>query len=167
MARNISQFSQKKKEKKKKKEKRKEKHRASMSTLDSQSTGDTDTGDNMSTTSSVPKLMLKLNSPRPNTPDTHKKMFQRTKPDDFEFPSPSSHDANPNRDPSPELVRISPLVTRPPKQKPSSEYCSCIVMWSFEFKFLFFLHSRPQFSLSFFRVLIFERNQFQCSRRRQ
>lgn len=66
--------SQKKKEKKKKKEKRKEKHRASMSTLDSQSTGDTDTGDNMSTTSSVPKLMLKLNSPRPNTPDTHKKM---------------------------------------------------------------------------------------------
>jgi hypothetical protein len=60
---------QKKKEKKKKKEKRKEKH-----ALDSQSTGDTDTGDNMSTTSSVPKLMLKLNSPRPNTPDMQKKM---------------------------------------------------------------------------------------------
>lgn len=67
---------QKKKEKKKKKEKRKEKNRASMSTLDSQSTGDTeDTCDNMSTTSSsVPKLMLKLNSPRPNTPDTLRKL---------------------------------------------------------------------------------------------
>lgn len=65
---------QKKKEKKKKKEKRKEKHRASMSTLDSQSTGDTeDTADNMSN-ASVPKLMLKLNSPRPNTPDAGKKM---------------------------------------------------------------------------------------------
>lgn len=60
---------QKKKEKKKKKEKHKEKHRASMSTLDSQSNDTEDTADNNST-SSVPKLMLKLNSPRPNTPDT-------------------------------------------------------------------------------------------------
>lgn len=59
-----------------KKEKHKEKTRASMSTLDSQSTGDTeDTMDNMSTTSSVPKLMLKLNSPRPSTPDTYKKVW--------------------------------------------------------------------------------------------
>lgn len=42
-----------------------------MSGLDSQSTGDTeDTADNASTASSIPKLMLKLNSPRPNTPDT-------------------------------------------------------------------------------------------------
>jgi hypothetical protein len=43
-----------------------------MSGLDSQSTGDTeDTADNASTaSSSIPKLMLKLNSPRPNTPDT-------------------------------------------------------------------------------------------------
>ena len=117
-----------------------------MSTLDSQSTGDnTDTGDNMSTTSSVPKLMLKLNSPRPNTPDTQKKTwaelkwlrenfnfvfdsFQR-KADDFEFPSPSSHEATTNRDPSPELVRISPLVTRPPKPKPTSKYKNLFIIW--------------------------------------
>ena len=45
-----------------------------MSTFDSQSTNDTDTCDNNST-SSVPKLMLKLNSPRPNTPDMHKKLY--------------------------------------------------------------------------------------------
>lgn len=41
---------------------------------------------------------------------------QKTKNEEFDFPSPSSLDAA-NRDPSPELVRISPLVTRPPKPK--------------------------------------------------
>ncbi|XP_070500472.1 transcription initiation factor TFIID subunit 3 isoform X3 [Chironomus tepperi] len=118
----------KKKEKKKKKDKHKdkEKHRASMSTLDSQSNDTEDTADNNST-SSVPKLMLKLNSPRPNTPDTHKKTsMQRSRNEDFEFPSPhqetshrgsSPHLSGYARDPSPELARISPLVTRPPKIK--------------------------------------------------
>ncbi|CAH1707853.1 unnamed protein product [Chironomus riparius] len=118
----------KKKEKKKKKDKHKdkEKHRASMSTLDSQSNDTEDTADNNST-SSVPKLMLKLNSPRPNTPDTHKKtIIQRSRNEDFEFPSPhqdtshrglSPHLSGYARDPSPELARISPLVTRPPKIK--------------------------------------------------
>lgn len=42
--------------------------------------------------------------------------------EDFDFPSPSSHDTSLNREPSPELVRISPLVTRPPKAKPASEF---------------------------------------------
>lgn len=75
--------------------------------------------------------MLKLNSPRPSTPDMHKKLLQRTatRAGEFDFPSPSSVDVSLNRDEghggyrdaSPELVRISPLVTRPPKQKPSSE----------------------------------------------
>lgn len=67
----ISIFLQKKKEKKKKKDKKKEKHRTSLSGMESQSTaGDTeDTADN-STPTSIPKLMLKLNSPRPTTPDT-------------------------------------------------------------------------------------------------
>ncbi len=65
-----------KERKKEKKEKRKERERERASSVldsQSQSANDTDTGDNGST-SSVPKLTLKLGaSPRPNTPDVYKK----------------------------------------------------------------------------------------------
>lgn len=47
--------------------------------------------------------------------------LQRNRNDDLAFPSQSSHELSINRDPSPELMRISALVTRPPKQKMSSE----------------------------------------------
>lgn len=43
-----------------------------MSTLDSQSNDTEDTADNNSTCS-YPKLTVKIGSPRPNTPDAHKK----------------------------------------------------------------------------------------------
>lgn len=69
--------------------------------------------------------------------ETHRKiisLLHRARNDEFEFPSPhqethligtardDAHGSGFTRDPSPELVRISPLVTRPPKQKPSSKY---------------------------------------------
>lgn len=57
-------------------------------------------------------------------------LLHRARNEDFEFSSPNQDmhreelhiTSGGARDPSPELVRISPLVTRPPKIKPSSEY---------------------------------------------
>ncbi|XP_049316052.1 uncharacterized protein LOC105227957 isoform X4 [Bactrocera dorsalis] len=64
-----------------------------------------------STESFVPKLTLKLGNSQSPTPDedtSHKKYFSTSKTlNEFER----------KREPSPELARISPLVTRPQKQK--------------------------------------------------
>nr|XP_036223099.1 uncharacterized protein LOC106619252 isoform X4 [Bactrocera oleae] len=64
-----------------------------------------------STQSFVPKLTLKLGSSQSPTPDedtSHRNYFSKSKTlNEFER----------KREPSPELARISPLVTRPPKQK--------------------------------------------------
>ncbi|XP_018803027.1 PREDICTED: uncharacterized protein LOC108977670 isoform X3 [Bactrocera latifrons] len=64
-----------------------------------------------STQSFVPKLTLKLGNSQSPTPDedtSHKKYFSTSKTlNEFER----------KREPSPELARISPLVTRPQKQK--------------------------------------------------
>ncbi|CAO1363912.1 unnamed protein product [Diamesa tonsa] len=92
----------KEKSKKEKKEKRKEKN---VNTCDNNST------------SSVPKLMLKLNSPRPNTPDMHKKLLDTSTNRDIEAVEHRHGD----REASPELARISALITRPPKQKQSKK----------------------------------------------
>jgi hypothetical protein len=73
-------------------------------------------------------------------------LLHRARNEDFEFPSPHQEvhlsgisaaavtrdDSGYTRDPSPELVRISPLVTRPPKQKPSSKYHSELSPYEFE-----------------------------------
>lgn len=72
-------------------------------------------------------------------------LLHRARNEDFEFPSPNQEvhlsgisgaatrdDVSYTRDPSPELVRISPLVTRPPKQKPSSKYHSELPSYEFE-----------------------------------
>ncbi|CAL7941794.1 unnamed protein product [Xylocopa violacea] len=87
------------KEKKEKKDKRKEKEKEDKSS------------------EAVPKITLKLGtaSPRPPTPDTApmKKITIKTllkKPED-----------ETKREPSPELAKISALVTRPPKQKSASK----------------------------------------------
>jgi hypothetical protein len=70
------------------------------------------------------------------SPIQKKKSFRisKVKKDDYEFSSPSSSHTDVNvklddqmmlgkdREVSPELAKIAPLITRPPKQKPSSEY---------------------------------------------
>jgi len=64
--------------------------------------------------------------------------MQRSRNEDFEFPSPhqdtshrgsSPHLSGYGRDPSPELARISPLVTRPPKIKHASKYSHCQLLF--------------------------------------
>ncbi|XP_012277504.1 transcription initiation factor TFIID subunit 3 isoform X2 [Orussus abietinus] len=94
------------KEKKEKKEKRKEKDINNKIAKEEK------------TMEGVPKITLKLgpSSPRPPTPDnapmkkiTIKPVFKKTEEDASK------------REPSPELAKISALVTRPPKQKSASK----------------------------------------------
>lgn len=64
-----------------------------------------------SSQSFVPKLTLKLGSsqsPTPGEDTAHKNYFST---------STTLNEFERKREPSPELARISPLVTRPPKQK--------------------------------------------------
>ncbi|XP_073832908.1 TBP-associated factor 3 [Musca autumnalis] len=68
----------------------------------------------------VPKLTLKLGSTQSPTPldDMHKNPRQVTPTPPPPVKSPPRE---PQREPSPELARISPLVTRPPKHKVNSD----------------------------------------------
>ncbi|CAL7941795.1 unnamed protein product [Xylocopa violacea] len=92
------------KEKKEKKDKRKEKEKEDKSS------------------EAVPKITLKLGtaSPRPPTPDTapmkKMEMCYRTIKTLLKKPEDET-----KREPSPELAKISALVTRPPKQKSASK----------------------------------------------
>uniref|UniRef100_A0A336LPH4 CSON010140 protein n=1 Tax=Culicoides sonorensis TaxID=179676 RepID=A0A336LPH4_CULSO len=115
--------------KREKKEKRREKERLAFeqNKILSSNTDSIDNSD--SSLASVPKLTLKLgmsgDSSRPNTPDIQKKMTIKstfTKKKESEMSASPLHMTISTREPrdsSPELAKISALVTHPPKQKSS------------------------------------------------
>ncbi|GLV43161.1 TBP-associated factor 3 [Carabus blaptoides fortunei] len=76
---------------------------------------------------SVPKLTLKIGSPRPRTPDViaRKIMIKPVVKKEEEAASSAltnnSTETQDTREPSPELARISALITRPPKPKASKD----------------------------------------------
>ncbi|XP_075158993.1 TBP-associated factor 3 [Haematobia irritans] len=79
----------------------------------------TTTSSSASSTSIVPKLTLKLGSTQSPTPtdDAPKNNSGGIAPTTAVAAAPPSPPREVQREPSPELARISPLVTRPPKQK--------------------------------------------------
>uniref|UniRef100_W4VRD2 Putative bip2 n=1 Tax=Corethrella appendiculata TaxID=1370023 RepID=W4VRD2_9DIPT len=123
--------------KKEKKEKRREKERAAAAALFAAS----ETSNNLSINSeskdfsdssagSVPKLTLKLGGPSASSSPASTVQSDNPKKYPYEdYPQSAGptykleniYSAETKREPSPELARISALVTRPPKQKPSSK----------------------------------------------